>query len=279
MGYSIFEETMVEMPWPEVERAGQDGAIVLLPTGVIEEHGPHMDLGVDAYLSYLSCKMTRRELETRGLRTLIAPPFYWGINMATASFPGSFTVRKSTMKALLQDILDSLQRWGFRNVFVLNWQGEHDHNVTLLELMQEARRETGARARYVLPAWQAKRFGVTGAEPHVLVAPNGGSNSGAGGGQVEVHADSLETSVMAAYFPESVNAAMAKTLPGTSLGVPDLMEWRKGWDDGRRVTPQGYFGDPASFDAEAGHRHMEQYAKDLADTIEAALNGSYEPPA
>lgn len=37
MGYSIFDETMVDMAWPEVEKASREGAIVLFPTGVIEE--------------------------------------------------------------------------------------------------------------------------------------------------------------------------------------------------------------------------------------------------
>ena len=58
MGYSLFDETMVDMAWPEIEKAAQEGAIVLLPTGVIEEHGPHMGLAVDIYLAYILCKLS-----------------------------------------------------------------------------------------------------------------------------------------------------------------------------------------------------------------------------
>ncbi|KUO70269.1 MAG: hypothetical protein APF77_04340 [Clostridia bacterium BRH_c25] len=47
MGYSIFDETMVDMAWPQIEEAVKEGAIALFPTGVIEAHGPHMGLGVD----------------------------------------------------------------------------------------------------------------------------------------------------------------------------------------------------------------------------------------
>jgi len=49
-GYSIFPETMVDMTWPEVEKAAKEGAIVLMTTAVIEEHGPHMTCGIDTYL-------------------------------------------------------------------------------------------------------------------------------------------------------------------------------------------------------------------------------------
>ena len=106
-GYSIFHETMVDMTWPEVEKAARDGAVVLMTTAVIEEHGPHMSCGIDTYLGYLMCKITRRELEARGVKAVIAPPFYWGINVSSHVFPGTFTVRPETMKALLHDLLAS----------------------------------------------------------------------------------------------------------------------------------------------------------------------------
>jgi len=73
MSYSIFEETMVGMKWPEVEKALRDGAVILFPTGVIEEHGPHLSLGVDAYLGYLMCKLIKHELEAKGVKALVAP--------------------------------------------------------------------------------------------------------------------------------------------------------------------------------------------------------------
>jgi len=91
MGNSLFDQTMVDMKWPEIEKAATEGAIVLLPTGVIEEHGPHMGLGVDALCSVLSCRLVKKNLEEEGIRALIAPPYYWGINTATGAFPGSFT--------------------------------------------------------------------------------------------------------------------------------------------------------------------------------------------
>ena len=61
-GYSIFHETMADMTWQEVEKAAEEGAVILLPTAVIEEHGPHMGCGVDTYLAYQTCKLARREL-------------------------------------------------------------------------------------------------------------------------------------------------------------------------------------------------------------------------
>jgi creatinine amidohydrolase len=55
----------VELSWPEVKRASEAGALVLLPIGVIEEHGPHMGLGPDTYLAYRRYTLLRQRLESQ----------------------------------------------------------------------------------------------------------------------------------------------------------------------------------------------------------------------
>jgi len=139
-GYSIFQETMADMTWQEVEKAAKDGAIILLPTAVVEEHGPHMGCGVDTYLAYQTCKLARRELESRGIKALIVPPFYWGINRTTHIFPGTFTVRDKTMKAVLDDILSSLKSWGFTQIFNINWHYDGAHLSALLRTIISAQK-------------------------------------------------------------------------------------------------------------------------------------------
>jgi creatinine amidohydrolase len=270
MGYSIFDETMVDMKWPEVEKAAKEGAIVLLPTGVIEEHGPHMGLGVDTYCSYLVCRDTRRALKGKGIQTLIAPPYYWGINTATGAFPGSFTVRKETMKALLYDILASMRRWGIEYVFNINWHGDHDHNSAILEAIEKARDETGIRAYCILREFDARRFGLTGQEPYVIIQKDP-ARQGPPPKYLEIHAESTETGIMLHYFPDQVDVAIAKKLKSTDLTFEDLMVWRQGWSDARKVTPLGYFGDPAGFDPDEGKKRIEEYATDVAALIKEFL--------
>jgi creatinine amidohydrolase len=73
--FSVFEETMVEMTWQEVQMSADKGAIVLLPIGIVEGHGPHLDLSADFYISTLSCRYIKQELEKKGIEAIIAPPF------------------------------------------------------------------------------------------------------------------------------------------------------------------------------------------------------------
>ena len=108
------------MTWLEVERAARNGAVVLWGLGVIEEHGRHLPLGTDVYLPYATLKLARRRLTDRGVEALIAPPFYWGINNVTGSFPGSFTVRPDTMRALMLDVFSSLRKDGFEAIFCIS---------------------------------------------------------------------------------------------------------------------------------------------------------------
>jgi len=89
---NIFEGTMAHMTYLQIEEAAREGTSVLFPIGVIEEHGPHLPLAVDVYGSYLQSRGVKSELERKGIKSLIAPPFYWGINVATGSFGGSFKV-------------------------------------------------------------------------------------------------------------------------------------------------------------------------------------------
>ena len=266
-GYSIFDETIVGMTWPQVEKAAQEGAIVLFPTGVIEEHGPHMGLGVDTYLAYLKCKLVRRKLESNGIKTIVAPPFYWGINNNTGAFPGSFTVRKGTMKAVLYDTMASFKRWGFQYLFVINHHGDTEHNLTILDAVREARIDTGISAYYVLSEFEAKvRYRLTGREPHVLLISTPATLDRPQ--YLDVHAGTGETGMMVHYFPDQVDVEGAKRLKPTNLTTQDLMEWDQSWADARRITPLGYFGDPASFNPEASRQRLESLGESVANLIE-----------
>jgi len=254
MGYSIFDETMVDLSWDKLAGLINEEAIVLLPTGVIEAHGPHMCLGVDTYGSYIKCKLVKEILESKGIKTLIAPPYYWGINNMTGAFPGSFTVRKSTMKALIYDILASLNRWGVKYVFNINHHGDSEHCNTLFEAIKEARIDIGIRAFSIISEFEAKRFAFTGQEHHVLVYKETIDNTSnlLQSDYIDIHAGEGETSMMIKYFPNQVNVDKAKTLKPTNLKFSDLLEWRKGWSDAKKLTPLCYFGDPASYEKANG---------------------------
>jgi len=262
-GYSIFKETMADMTWQEVEKAAEQGAVILLPTAVIEEHGPHMGCGVDTYLAYQTCKLARRELESRGIKALIVPPFYWGINRTTHVFPGTFTVRDSTMKAMLEDILSSLKSWGFEHVFNINWHYDGTHLTTLLRTVISARQSLGINVRFVMPDFDVARFGLKGDEPFLVVHKTPPEEEEARK-YLDLHAGAAETGIMAAHFPDQVDMELTRTLEPTRLTIGDVREWVT---DARKVTPLGYFGDPAGSRIEEGSKYHRAYCANIAESI------------
>jgi creatinine amidohydrolase len=272
MGYSIFDETMVDMTWPEIERAAKDGATVLLPIGIIEEHGPHMGLAVDTYIAYLISVQTKHLLESTGIVTLIAPPQYWGVSAGTATFGGTFSVREGTLKALVYDIIMSLHGWRLKKVFAVNFHGDYLHSKAILEAVQEARRDIDTDVRYVLAEFVLKWLKLTGAEDYVLVQKNAPS-TGEPKKYIDLHAGSLETGIMAEYFPGQVDIEMAKRLPATELTYEDLRGLGKSDAETRRLIPRGYFGDPASFDTGAARLFIEATAQSYAEAIAGYIKG------
>jgi len=274
---NILEETMAHMTYVQIEEAARKGAIILFPTGVIEEHGPHLPLSVDVYGSYLQSRAIKKELEAKEIRALIAPPFYWGINIATGSFGGSFTSREETVVSVLFDAMASLKRWGFQRVFFVNHHVDSGHVQALDKAARKGRDETGIEVFLLMDSLIAKRLRFKGDEEHILVHKSL-ILPGPPPAYLNIHAEAYETSFMWHYVPDLVNFEVWKTLKPTNLTLKDLEAWSKGGNEARRVTPQGYFGDPSSANPETGRREMEAYGKVAAGVIEDLVRGRYFPP-
>ncbi len=270
-GYSVFAGTMADLTYPEVEAAAGRGACVLLPTGVIEQHGPHLPLGTDAYGAYQLCRLVKSELEQHEVEALIAPPVYWGINQVSAAFGGTFRTRYETAVALHTDILDSLATDGFRRIFVINHQGDIAHNRMLLEVVRSQHEKGNTGVVLMEPDFIADRLGdeiPTSALASFAMQPlfEGLEMTG----ELGVHAEEIESALMMRWFPEVVDYDAMAQLKPTGLSAEDLEEWRKGGRHARRVTPQGYFGAPSPRDPFLWRFHQRMAAA-MADIVFAAL--------
>ena len=220
--FSVFEDSMVEMTWQEVQAAADKGAIVLLPVGIVEAHGPHLDLSTDFYLSTINCRFLKQELESKGIDAIIAPPLYWGISIDLARYAGTFSVSPETMKGLLSDIFTSLNSWGFRRVFVQNAHGDHLHIDIIKNAIAEANKSLSDFKAYFM--WELD----IEVENDIAYPPMRENRY-----QPDYHAGAIETAQMYAFFPEKVRCDVAKRLKP---------------QDG--FHPLAYCGDPASFDLE-----------------------------
>ena len=254
---------MAELNWNDVEDAAKQDVIILLPVGVIEEHGPHLSLGVDILCSYQLCRNIKGELAELNVPSLIAPPFYWGINNATSGFPGSFTVRKETFRNMIIDILVSLNNWGFERLYIINWHGDKEHLLTLAEATKEAREEFDINAKIVLTEFEIERLKLLKSDKSIINTKEKASEASF----IDIHAGSDEVSVIYEYFPKHLNKDLAQTLLPTKLNKKDIQTWNKGGNETREMIPQGYFGNPSDFSKNKGKTIINKRSKIIANKI------------
>ena len=102
-------------------RAAED-AIVILPLGSTEQHGPHLATGVDDMMASEIARRVALKLQNSG-PVVVTPSLWCGLAEHHMDFGGTFTLRLSTYHALLRDLCDSIRRCGFRRIVIINGHG------------------------------------------------------------------------------------------------------------------------------------------------------------
>lgn len=116
---------MEEMTWPEAAAAARANTPVVIAVGSTEQHGPHLPLNTDVLLPVAVA------LETAKLVDLVvAPPVHFGAMSRALSgggetFPGTLSLRATTLIATIHEVLSALARTGFRRLCVQNWHYEN----------------------------------------------------------------------------------------------------------------------------------------------------------
>ncbi len=231
-GNELGSNWLQEMSWPEVAEVLKRTDVILLPVGATEQHGLHLPLGVDTYVP-----MHAAERIAEGAGVPIAPPVWFAHCEWHMGFPGTISLKPSTLIALLRDIVHSLRRHGFRNFIVLNGHTS-GANPTLLTAADEIQLEMPDVRLWVvdvvLMAWKAC---LKVCEAEVLE-----------------HADEIEASQMLVARKDLVH--LEKTRPilpkftseftrvDYRSSDKDQVLFRLTAEDWRALTPEGQIGDP-----------------------------------
>lgn len=271
MNESIFKNSMVDMSYTQIEKLSGKRAPVLIPISVMEEHGPHLCTGVDMYLTQCVCKKIQDKLGADNIETIIAPPFYWGVNSVTNGFTGSFCISEETANQLLYEIIQNFEKWEFKNVFFISFHGDFKHMKTIAKVALRVQETLKIQVHYLadqklfyqlgykeLPAC----FAPVNLEPDKVNVEND---------FLDVHAGANETSWMLLEFPELVDIDLAKQLEPTNLTMQDVWKWSLGGSTARQLTPLGYCGNPANVQLEkiqmVENEAVTAYTNSIKDTL------------
>lgn len=135
---------------PEIAQRAADGGIGLIPVGAIEQHGPHLGLGTDAFLS-----QKFSETLAEGVGGVVLPGFNYGYRSQPGSgggelFPGTVSLRGATLSAIVCDIVYGWARHGMSRIALIN--GHFENTMFIIEGVNLAL-ERGAAAKVVVLNW------------------------------------------------------------------------------------------------------------------------------
>lgn len=252
MSNIFLQETMLGMTWEEIEQAALKEAIVLLPIGVVEAHGPHLPLGTDIYAATNQALEIKKYWDETGRTLIVAPPFYWGGTQAmTRQFPGTFTASFEHIVMAMKDILQSLDRFGFRKTVLLNAHGDSLHRKAMLQVIAECNQELQMKTYWPVYEDDIKYEGFSGDEDYLALIPSFKLDQAFEIEQLpkdefDIHAGAFETAMMQEIMPEAVRVDKIDGLKPTMLQGEQKRLWNQGEPEHKHLISKAYVGDPAS---------------------------------
>jgi creatinine amidohydrolase len=102
-------------------------AIVILPVAALEQHGPHLPVEVDSRLGEEVAARTARKVAARGQAVVVLPVLWTGLSEHHMSFSGTVTLDFPTFSAVVEGVVRSVLRDGFKRVVLLNAHGGNEN--------------------------------------------------------------------------------------------------------------------------------------------------------
>lgn len=119
---------LTEMTWEEVREALNTVKLAIIPIGAHEQHGPHMVESCDAVLA---TEMAKKLGEKLFPHVLITPTVNMGVSSHHINFPGTITLKPTTLIAILEDMVTSLKHHGVQKFLFLNSHGGNQSTLNV----------------------------------------------------------------------------------------------------------------------------------------------------
>jgi len=261
-----------EMSTPALDALDRTRTVVVLTVSPLEEHGPHLPVGVDAFAArHFAEVIAERVVAARpGWSVVLLPTLHLG--SFTFDSVGTITVRQRVVRDAVVDYGESLARAGFRHILIANGHAGPGHLTALDEAAAIVSRRHGVtmasftghlaweflRGRFVERIEAELNRGLTDTERAALAE--------------DAHGGWWETSLMLLLRPELVDASY-RTLPPARYAWP------------ARIVPNyplrngglGYVGHPALADPAFARATSEVLIAEAMAIVDGLLDGRLRP--
>jgi creatinine amidohydrolase len=235
---------LAELSGPAVASRLSAGSVVVLPTGAVEHHGPHLPLVTDALLAEALAAAAVEQGVAEGLDLWLLPTLTYTKSDEHHWAPGTMWLNHDTVMSTLVDLGRSVAATPARKLVFMNG---HGGNTALLQVANRELRRRFGLVTFSMPA--GFQTAGTGGE-------DGPDELGLG-----IHAGHGETSLVLHVRPDLVDMGLAERHVPEHLAELDYLGINGkpvsfGWlsDD---FDDSGVIGDPTRATAEAGQAIFE----------------------
>ena len=255
-----------ELNTTQIQSLDKNKTVILIPGGILEEHGPYLPSFTDGYWNEkLTDTIAKAIAGRKDWNVLVFPTIPLGNSGANDvgqkySFPGTYTVRFETLRAIFMDIGTELGEQGFKNIFIVHGHGAPNHQRALDQA-----------ANYFNETYKGKMINLMGLNPIIMnwfEAPKTKEQQEEDG--FTIHAGVAETSSMLYIAPHLVDSGYKQAAPFTGNSMEELVgiAQRPGW--------KGYFGSQrlatADFGRHAWNSNSKMFTQYVLDILDNRLN-------
>ena len=239
-----------DLAWPEFEGLDPAATIALLPVAAVEQHGPHLPVGVDDFINE---GVVAAAMPLMPDSVLVLPPSHVGKSNEHLAFPGTLTFSAETLIRVWTELGECVARAGVRKFLMLNSHGGQPQVMDIV-----------ARDLRVRLGLFAVAANLSGLHDERGLFPAQEWRHG-------IHGGTAETSEMLHLRPDLVRAAECADFAPRTLGIEQEYQFLRaegaavgfGWQ-AQDLHPAGACGNATDADAERGRQLTLSKARGVA---------------
>ncbi len=227
--------------------------VAIVPVGAVEQHGPHLPVGVDAAIN-AGIVARALELMPQDCPALVLPMIPVGKSDEHLAFPGTLTLSHETLVRVCYELGEGVHHAGLRKILFFN---SHGGQPQVLEIVcRDLRVKRGM-------------FALTAMWPQLVDMSDLFDAAEIKHG---IHGGQIETSVMLYLHPELVDMARVQDFVSSTVEIEREAKLLGqgaayfGWQ-AQDLHPTGACGNAAAATAELGEELVERAARGLVRLV------------